>query len=85
MDWNKAGCPRTSLETDDQKKEQETSVSEQKTEFWTDEEASIIAACNSKPMMMLALAVIKQWVLDGRPSCDAESIKSWVQVIKDNI
>lgn len=81
MEWGHAGRPRTRLDTD--VPEQKQAATED--EFWTAEEKSIIAATENQSVVMLALAVVKQWVLDGKPKRDAENIKAWVQVIKEHI
>ena len=83
MEWGHAGRPRTKLDIDVPEQKTETVVSED--EFWTAEEKSIIAATENQSVVMLALAVVKQWVLDGKPKRDAENIKAWVQVIKEHI
>lgn len=81
MEWGHAGRPRTRLDTDISKQKQEATEDD----FWTAEEKSIIAATKNQSVVVLALAVVKQWVLDGKPKRDAENIKDWVQIIKEHI
>ena len=45
---------------------------------WTKEELSLVPG-----PVQLAKAVIKQWVLDGSPKCDAEAIKYWYGIIQE--
>lgn len=52
---------------------------------WTKEELSIIAATERQSITMLAIAVVKQWIADGKPSQDLEAIKTWLNVIKESI
>jgi len=48
---------------------------------YTNEEKRLHKDC----VTALAAAVIKQWILDGRPVRDIDSIKSWLAILQDRI
>ena len=83
--WNKAGRPRSKSQgpsfkkLDTSNKVHETSDDAD----WTKEELAIIAATKKDAYVMLAIAVVKQWILDGKPQCDADCIRYWLSVIKE--
>lgn len=33
----------------------------------------------------LAMAVVEQWILDGKPECDKPSIDIWLKFIEENV
>ena len=73
FEWNKAGRPRT--------KEKPEWLEQD----WTAEEKSILVATERASIPMLAIAVVKQWIRDGRPKSDYDGIKPWLSVISDSI
>lgn len=74
MIFKTAGRPRTKEES-----------SETKETPWTKEELSIIVATERQSITMLAIAVVKQWIADGKPSQDIDAIKTWLKVIKESM
>ena len=73
MNWNKAGRPLKRS-------------TEQKSKFLKQEytkEELYIPATERACLCTLSVAVIKQWVLDGKPVSDIEGITPWIQILKD--
>lgn len=50
---------------------------------WTKEELSIITATKYSSISMLAIAVVKQWILDGKPTSEWSGVKPWINIIQD--
>ena len=75
MDWNHAGRPAKNKKEKPEWLEQE----------WTAEELSILAATKHASTSMLAIAVVKQWIRDGKPASEYEGIKIWLQIIKNSL
>ena len=79
----KAGRPSTN------KEEKPSTNKEEKPEWleqeWTAEERSILAATKHAATSMLAIAVVKQWIRDGKPASEYEGIKIWLQIIKNSL
>lgn len=69
MEWNKAGRPRTSV----------PSTQERDDKPWTKSELQVI----KNPVKALALAVIKQWKKDGCPKSDLEYIEVWKRILNE--
>jgi len=76
--WNRAGRPRTHSHIGDGSRRA-------KPMQWTKEELSIITATESSASVMLAIAVVKQWIKDGKPVCDEQGIKRWIAIIQDSL
>ena len=74
--WNRAGRPSTHSQVGKRKA---------KPMQWTKEELSIITATESSASVMLAIAVVKQWIRDGKPVCDMQGIKRWIAIIQDSL
>lgn len=75
MQWNKAGRPSNKQKDKPEWLEQ----------AWTKEEQSIIIATENSSIVMLGIAVIKQWIRDGKSKSEYEGIKPWIQIIKDSL
>lgn len=73
MNWNRAGRPAKikDMALDDVP--------------WTKDELSIVAATKESAMIMLAIAVVRQWIKDGRPEADMESVRPWIGIIRDSL
>lgn len=76
MQWRKAGRPSSKP-----KKEK----FESSRQDWTKEELSILSATKESALVVLGIAVVKQWIKDGKPMSDFEGIKFWLQVIKESL
>ena len=72
MEWSKAGRPRT-------KPRRNKYVAR-----WTKAERSIIAATEYAGDVMLAIAVVRQWIKDGKPEADFPAIKIWLNIIQQS-
>lgn len=70
MQWDKAGRKNT------------TGTQKMK-ELWDDD--AMVLASNIAPHALLALAVVKQWVIDGKPQSEWQSIKQWLAVLNECI
>lgn len=75
MEWNKAGRPSS----------REKEKPEWLEQPWTKEEQSIIAATENSSITMLGIAVVKQWIRDGKPKSEYEGIKPWLAIIQDSL
>lgn len=77
MEWGKAGRPSKNKPQEDKPEwlEQE----------WTKEELSIIIAAENSSVVMLGIAVVKQWIRDGKPKADYEGVKVWIDIIVDSL
>ena len=51
---------------------------------WTREELSIICATEKASAVMLAIAVVRQWVADGKPKSGYEGVRPWLAVIRES-
>ena len=67
--WRKGGRP---------------SVGNRKSKPWTKEELSIICATEKASAVMLAIAVVRQWIADGKPKKGYEGVKPWLDVIRES-
>lgn len=72
MEWSKAGRPRT-------KAKRNKYIAR-----WSKEELSIIAATEYAGDIMLAIAVVRQWIKDGKPEKDYPEIKVWLSIIQES-
>lgn len=75
MEWQKAGRPSKKGKEKPEWLEQE----------WTLEERSILAATERASTTMLAIAVVKQWIRDGKPRTEYEGIRPWIQIIRNSL
>lgn len=72
MEWSKAGRPRTKAKRN------------KYVQRWSKEEQSIIAATKYAGDIMLAIAVVRQWIKDGKPEKDYPAIKVWISIIQES-
>lgn len=83
MEWRKAGRPKKNNEPQDEKpQEDKPQWLEQE---WTKEELSIIIAAENSSVVMLGIAVVKQWIRDGKPKADYDGIKVWLGIINESL
>lgn len=74
MNWGKAGRPK---EKPEQVKQDNSK--------WTKEELSIVAATENSALTLLGIAVVKQWINDGKPRTEFEGIRPWLTIICDSL
>ena len=78
MKWGKAGRPSN-------KHEEKPEKPEQLEQEWTKDELSIISATEKSSLIMLGIAVVRQWIRDGKPKSDFAGVRPWIQIIKDSL
>lgn len=72
VEWKKAGRPRKSEEP-------------KKSKPWTKEELALISSVGNNAYVMLGIAVVRQWIKDGKPQNDKEGIQLWLGIIQDSL
>lgn len=78
MKWGKAGRPSN-------KHEEKPEKPEWLEQEWTKDELSIISATEKSSLIMLGIAVVRQWIRDGKPKSDFAGVRPWIQIIKDSL
>ena len=60
------------------RKKKQPALALNKEEQYTKEEKRVV----KNGVVSIAAAVIKQWILDGRPKCDMPGIMPWINILK---
>lgn len=81
IEWNRAGRPFKN----EQNRQKKQEFKETKDSKWTKAELSILAATKYAANIMLAIAVVQQWISDGKPKTEYAGVKPWIDIIKDSL
>ena len=81
MKWGKAGRPSNKSDEKPEKPEKPEWLEQE----WTKDELSIISATEKSALSMLGIAVVRQWIRDGKPKSDFAGVRPWIQIIKDSL
>lgn len=78
MNWGKAGRPKS-------KEKEKPEQAKQDNSKWTKEELSIVSATENSALTLLGIAVVKQWINDGKPRTEFDGIRPWLDIIRDSL